>query len=83
MFGLKNNKDDDKPKPFFSFPLEKEIEDPKKSEEMLKNVETKISALKKVIREGASPEEFENLGMLLHGYSALLKILSLAPNKPK
>ena len=83
MFGLNKKKDDDKPKPFFTFPLEEEIGDPKKSEEMLKNVETKISALKKLIKEGASPEEYENLGMLLHGYSALLKILSLTPNKTK
>ena len=46
----------------------------------MESTEKQILALKKNIRDGASPEEYEKLGTLLHGYSALLKILNKAPS---
>ena len=83
MFGLnKNKKGKGKgPKPFFEFPLEKDMQDGGKLEDMMEACEKQINALKKSIREGAKPEEYDQLGTLLHGYSALLKIINAAPKQ--
>jgi hypothetical protein len=78
MFGLnkdKKGKGKDH-KPFFEFPLEQDMQDQKKLENMMISCEKQIAILKKNIREGAKPEEYEHLGILLHGYSALLKIIN-------
>lgn len=72
MFGLEKNK---KP-PFFEFDLEKDLKDDRKQSELKLMVESHIQQIKNQIRQGASSEEFEKLGILLHGYSALLKILT-------
>lgn len=77
MFGLEKKKN----KPVFVFDLEKEISDEHKQDEMKKKVEQHIHQIKDQLRKGANAEEFEKLGILLHGYSALLKILTRAPNK--
>lgn len=82
MFGL-NKKDKGKgkqPKSFFEFPLEEDIKNPDKLKLMMEAAEKQILELKKTIREGAKPEEYEKLGTLLHGYSALLKTLNQVPN---
>ncbi len=81
MFGLNKNKNGKEPKPFFKFPLETEIEDADKLQVMMENAEKQILALKTTIKEGASPEDYEKLGTLLHAYSALLKILNRVPEK--
>lgn len=73
---LGSNKKDKDSKPFFEFPLEQDLKDETKTTKMIENVENQIKAIKKVVKEGSKPEEFENLGVLLHGYSALLKILN-------
>jgi len=72
MFGMEKKKSPS----FMAFDLEKEINDDKKQKQHVKHAEKMIAELKKQLREGASNEEFENLGFLLHGYSALLKILN-------
>ena len=71
MFGLEKKKNPN----FLVFDLEKDLEDSKKQKSHVKNAEKHIAELKKQLREGASSEDFEDLGLLLHGYSALLKIL--------
>ena len=81
MFGLNKNKKDKESKPFFTFPLEAEMKNADKHKVMLENAEKQIQSLKTTIKEGASPEEYEKLGTLLHGYSALLKILHKVPEK--
>lgn len=72
MFGLERGKK----KEFKFFDLEKDLESPKKSKDMVKRVEKNIQDLKAHIRKGADSKEFEKLGVLLHGYSALMKILT-------
>ncbi|MBU6149290.1 MAG: DUF5398 domain-containing protein [Verrucomicrobia bacterium] len=59
----------------FKFDLEKELKDPKKRAEIQDKCEKRIQELKAVIRQGASPSEFEDIGHLLHGYVALEKII--------
>lgn len=83
MFGFNKKGKEKEPKPFFEFPLEKDIQDPDKLKTMMDSAEKQILALKKAIKEGAKPEEYEKLGTLLHGYSALMKIYSKAPKNHK
>jgi hypothetical protein len=79
MFGFKKKKD--KPNPFFKFPLEDDIEDQDKVKAMMEAAEKQILELKKTIKDGASPEDYEKLGTLLHAYSALLKIFNRMPEQ--
>ncbi len=81
MFGFNKKGKEQEAKPFFEFPLEKDIQNPDKLKEMMEATEQQILVLKKAIQEGAKPEEYEKLGILLHGYSALLKIFNKAPKK--
>jgi hypothetical protein len=71
MYGLEK-----KPGEKFVFDLEKEIaEKPGHGKKILEKIEKRIHELKKHLREGASEKEFDQLGVLLHGYSALQKVL--------
>lgn len=71
MFGLEK-----KPDEKFAFDLEKEIKErPSRGKEILDKVEKRIQEIKKHLREGASEKEFDDLGILLHGYAALQKVL--------
>ena len=72
MFGFEKKK-----KPvLFEFDLEKELKDDKRQKELLHKAEKHIQELKATLRQGSEPETFEHLGLLLHGYSALLKVLT-------
>ncbi len=71
MFGLEK-----KPGEKFAFDLEKEIKErPSRGKEILDKVEKRIQEIKKVLREGANEKDFDELGILLHGYAALQKVL--------
>ena len=72
MYGLEK-----KPKHVFEFDLEKDLKkDPHKVRQLLKTTEEKINGIKIQLREGAKGPELDQLGVLLHGYSALHKVLS-------
>ena len=74
MYGLEK-----KPKEKFAFDLEKELkEKPSKGKQLLEKVEEKIHEIKKLLREGASEKDFDRLGILLHGYASLQKVLKKA-----
>jgi Family of unknown function (DUF5398) len=77
MFGLKK---EDK-KPIFEFDLEKELKDDKKLKLLMQKAEKQILEIKGILRKGAKEEDFEKLGLLLHGYSALLKTISNVTTK--
>lgn len=67
MYGLEKN-----PKEFH-FDLEDEMKkDPKKAQNTLKKIDTNISEIKKDLKSGKKEDK---LGILLHGYSALQKVL--------
>lgn len=71
MYGLEK-----KPGEKFVFDLEKEIkEKPSRGKEILEKAEKRIHEIKKLLREGANEKNFDRLGILLHGYSALQKVL--------
>jgi hypothetical protein len=71
MYGLEKGKGGK-----FMFDLELEIKDrPGRGKELLLKAENRILEIKKALREGASEREFEQLGILLHGYTALQKVL--------
>ncbi len=60
----------------FAFDLEKELQEkPSRSKEILEKVEKRMTDIKKLLREGAKEKEFDQLGILLHGYAALQKVL--------
>jgi hypothetical protein len=77
MFGLEK-----KGRELFEFDLEKQLkETPTKLKETQKNVEDKITAVKGLLRQGANSSEFDQLGVLLHGYAALQKVLTRLAKK--
>lgn len=60
----------------FLFNLELEIKDnPHRGKELLDQAEHSIQSIKKALRSGASEEEFDHLGVLLHGFTAFQKVL--------
>lgn len=77
MYGLEK-----KPKTMFEMDLEKDLKkDPSKVRDLLKSTEAKIQEIKGQLREGSKGADFDNLGVLLHGYTALQKVLNKLANK--
>jgi len=77
MYGLEK-----KPKHVFEFDLEKDLKkDPSKVRELVKSTESKIHEIKNQLRQGAKGPELDQLGVLLHGYTALQKVLGRLANK--
>ena len=72
MFGLRKEQKN----PIFEFDLEKELKDEKKQKVLMQRAEKQIAEIKGALRKGTDQEAFEKLGLLLHGYSAVLKIIS-------
>ncbi len=71
MFGMEKQ-----PGAKFAFDLEKEMKDnPRRGKEIMEKVEKRIHDVKKELREGANEKDFDQLGILLHGYMALQKVL--------
>jgi hypothetical protein len=75
MFGLEGQKKK-KPTEAFTFDLEKDLENSQKHEEIKHKIEEKIQKIKEALRTGENQEEFDQHGILLHGYTSLLKVLS-------
>jgi len=73
MYGLEKEK-----KPF-EFDLEKELKkDRIKAKKRLDEIEERIHEVKKEIREGKSSKDLDDLGIILHGYTAAKKVLNKA-----
>jgi hypothetical protein len=72
MFGLEEKEKREK----FAFDLEKRIKsEPQHLKELLEKAEKRMAEIKKLLREGANEKDFDRLGILLHGYAALQKVL--------
>ena len=78
MYGLKKN---NKNTELFEFELEKDLQDNNKNQELIQKVDKRINEIKTKLRQGANSEEFDDLGLLLHGYSSLHKVLTRASKK--
>lgn len=77
MFGLEK-----KPKAPFEFALEEEIKsDPNKKKVLLAETDTFIHDIKSALRQGTDTQYFDDYGTLLHGYSALQKVLNKISTK--
>jgi hypothetical protein len=77
MFGLEK-----KPEEPFQFDLEVDLRrEPQMAQALLKEVDERIGKLKNLLREGAETEDFDEYGVLLHGYSALQRVLKRITNK--
>jgi hypothetical protein len=74
MFGLENQKK--KKNEDFVFELENELKNSKSHQELKKWIESQIQKIKEVLRGGESKEEFDQFGILLHGYTSLLKVMA-------
>ncbi|MCB1135749.1 MAG: DUF5398 family protein [Chlamydiia bacterium] len=84
MFGLEDSPGGKKKKQEdFIFDLEAEMRDMKNFREMKLELEAKIQKIKTALRSGENKETFDTLGVLLHGYSSLLKVLSRAAKTSK
>jgi hypothetical protein len=77
MYGLEK-----KGKGPFEFDLEADLKkDPTKAQNLLKMIEQKILEIKSSLRQGAESADFDQLGVLLHGYAALQKVLNKVAQK--
>lgn len=74
MFGMESQKK--KKAGEFVFELEKEFKNGKLRKEYKEKVEKRIQAIKDVLRSGENKDEFDSYGVLLHGYTSLLKVMS-------
>lgn len=74
MFGLEDQKKK-KAEPFV-FELEKELKDSKKHREIKQRIEGKIQGIKTILKTGENKEDFDQCGILLHGYTSLLKVMA-------
>ena len=75
MFGLENQKKKKKSEPFI-FDLEKELMNAKMHKEIKERMESRIQNIKETLRVGENKDEFDQMGVLLHGYTSLLKVFS-------
>lgn len=82
MFGLEEGKSKKKPEEFI-FDLESELKSQKKHKEIIALVEKRIQQIKEVLRGGGKKENFDKYGVLLHGYTALLKVTARITPKPQ
>ncbi len=77
MFGLEK-----KPKGPVQFDLEIELkEHPEKAQKLSKEVDERIAKLKNLLRQGAETEDFDEYGVLLHGYASLQRVLKRLTQK--
>jgi hypothetical protein len=75
MFGLEKQKKK-KTTDEFVFDLEKDLKDSKKRKELHDKVENRIQEIKEILRSGENKDEFDKFGVLLHGYTSLLKVIA-------
>ena len=77
MFGLER----DTEQVDFSYDLEKDLSDPKKSKIIHDDVKKRISEIKGILHKGENEKLFDKYGILLHGYSSLKRVMECCLNK--
>lgn len=71
MFGLKDEKGKEQ---VAQFDLERDLSAPGKQKEVKEKIQGRMLKIKSLLREGLTQEDFNQFGVLLHGYAALLKV---------
>lgn len=65
-----------KPEEPFAFDLEADMKrDPKKAKAMLDDIQERMNELKNMLRAGAETDDFDEYGVMLHGYAAFERVL--------
>ncbi len=80
MFGLEDQKKKKKAGEFI-FELEEELKIAKKHQEIKRRADNRLQQLREMLRSGGEKEEYYRLGVLLHGYASLLKVISRVTSK--
>lgn len=73
MFGLENK---NKKKQEFMFDLENDLKTFKSYQELKNLVESRIYSIRDILRKGDQKADYDKIGVLLHGYTAILKVMS-------
>jgi hypothetical protein len=77
MYGLEK-----KGRALFEFDLEKDLKsNPSQAKALVKVCEERIQEIKNTLRQGTESSDYDNFGVLLHGYAALQKVLTKIANK--
>ena len=79
MFGLEGQKNGKKPA-LFQFDLEKELENSRSRKEIKTKIEGRLQQIKEDLRSGEQKENYDQLGTLLQGYNALMKVIERVPS---
>ena len=74
MFGLSSGKG--KKSSEFLFDIEQEAKDPIKGKTLKEKALARVKELKSLLRNGQEKSDFDKLGILLQGYTALQKVLA-------
>ncbi|MBB65811.1 MAG: needle chaperone SctE [Waddliaceae bacterium] len=83
MFGLEDNKKGPKKQGSEEelLDFEKDMKNATKREKTKQHTHKKMHMIKTALREGDMKEEFDQLGVLLHGYAALINVIDKTPKK--
>lgn len=81
MFGLEDKKNKDESNA--QFDLEMELKSSRKRRETVVRIEERIAQLKAALRSGQEQNEYDDVGILLQGYAALLKVVERFGEKRK
>ena len=77
MFGLEDQKKKKGAKAEeFIYELENELKDRSFYNQLKTKLEDRIRVVKETLRSGESKDEFDRYGMLLHGYTAVIKVMA-------
>ncbi len=78
MFGMEKNKDNKiKPVEPTVFEMETALKkNPHKKKELVSGLQQRLNVVKKFLREGSNQKDFEQMGFVLHGYSACIKVIN-------
>ncbi|NGX57945.1 MAG: hypothetical protein K940chlam3_00846 [Chlamydiae bacterium] len=77
MFGLEG----DKKGSDFVFDLETEVKDPSIGHKLKDKVTARTKEVKDILRSGDNKEQFDQFGVLLHGYTSLKKVMARVSKK--
>lgn len=75
MYGLEKQKPKKEIEPFV-FDLENDVKDKKKLKKIKELIEERVQQIKSMLQSGENKERYDQYGILLHGYTSLLKVIA-------
>lgn len=77
MFGMEKNKDAEKQAEITVFEMETAIKkNPHKKTELQENMQNRLDYIKGFLREGTDQKEYEQMGFIMDGYAATMKVIN-------